>query len=148
MDIMSSTVASSCNAATASAIISVAKRPDNVHAENFAVRFVGYHFDEAVVLAENRGLAVAEEREFPDFHLVARLARGFFRQADGTDLRLAIGRVGNARCVQSAAPACRSFFATAVIPSMRRGVRELRHARDDVADRVKPGSSVSMYGPV
>ncbi len=86
------------------------QRADDVHAQNLAVFFFGHHFDETFVLAEDGGLAVAEEREFADLHLVARLARLPFGQPDRADLRLAIGAVGNARALERAALLCRPFF--------------------------------------
>src|ERR1700740_3705761 len=71
-----------------------------MHAYNFAVLFFGYHFDETFVLAQDRGFAIAEEREFSSLHLEARIARLFLRQADGADLRLAVGAVGAALAVE------------------------------------------------
>src|SRR5260370_1475757 len=69
------------------------QRPDDVDAQHLAILFVGNHFDEAAMVAENRGLAVADEGKLAGFHRIPRLAGLLFRQADGADLRLAVGGV-------------------------------------------------------
>src|SRR5271163_960354 len=105
---------------------------DGVHAQDFAVLFFGYHFYEAFVLAENGGFAVAEEREFSGLHLEAGVASLFFGEADGTDLRLAVGAVGAALAIEGL-----DFF-SGHAPNgddafHGSGVRELRQAGDDVS---------------
>ena len=112
------------------------QRADGVHAENFAVFRFGHHFDEAFVLAEDGGLAVAEERKLAGFHFEARFARLLFRQTNRADLRLAIGGVRAALAVERlhgfsghAADGDDAFHGS--------GVRQLRKARDDIADGVE-----------
>ena len=70
MNIMSSTVASSCSAVTGSARISVASGPMMCTPSNLAALFFRHHFDEALVVVEDGGLAVAQERKFADLHVV------------------------------------------------------------------------------
>ena len=112
------------------------QRADGVHAENFAVFFFGHHFDEAFVLAEDGGLAVADEREFSGLHLEAGVARLLFGEADGADLRLAVGAVGAALAIEGL-----HFFSGHAAygdDSLHGGgVRELRQAGHDIADGVE-----------
>ena len=96
----------------------------------------GYYFDEAFVLAEDRGFAVAEEREFSGLHLETGVAGLFFGEADGADLRLAVRAVGAALAVEGL-----HFFSGHAAygdDSLHgRGVRKLRQAGNDVADGVE-----------
>ena len=92
--IMTSTVASASMAATASAISSNAFRADDVDAQNLAVLLVRHHFDEALVMAEDGGAAVARERELADLHLVALRPRLRLGHAHAADARLGIGAPG------------------------------------------------------
>ena len=107
-----------------------------MNAQDFAVLLLAYNLDEPAVIPQNRGLAVPHERELAHLDLVARLLRLLFRQADGTNLRLAVCRIRNA-----------------IFPNLLRGlacnvgyrddafhhgrVRQLWHARYDVANGVQ-----------
>ena len=135
MCIIVSTVASASIAATAFGDQLVGLRADDVDAENLAVLLVGDHLDEAVVTAEDRRLAVADERKLADLHLEALRLGLRFGQADAADSGLGVGRAGNAILVDRD-----GRLAGHVIDRDHafhgRDVRQLRRARDDVADRV------------
>ncbi len=70
---ISSSVASRPIAATGLGNNFGGQRTDRVHAENLAVLFVGDHFDEAFMLTQNGGLAVAQERKLSDLHFDSQL---------------------------------------------------------------------------
>src|SRR5258707_85921 len=71
-------------------------RPYEVMAMPFAFFFPENVFDEPAVIAQDGGLAVADERELAGLHRVAGVARLLFRQPNGADMRLAIRGVGDA----------------------------------------------------
>ena len=77
------------------------ERADDVDAENLAIFFFGDDFDEAAMVAEDGGFAVADEGKLAGFDGVARVFGLLFGEADGADLRLAISGVGNARVLRS-----------------------------------------------
>ena len=85
---------------------------------------------------ENCRLAVAEERKFPGLHAETGFAGLLFGEADGADLRLAVGGVRAALAIERL-----HFFAGHAADGddalHRSGVRELRQAGDDVADGVE-----------
>jgi len=94
--------------------------------------------DEAAVVAEDGGFAVANEGELAGFHGVAGVARLLFGHADGADLRLAIGGVGNAQLVDGVRRLAGDVgYGDDALH--HGGVRELRQACDDVADGVEAG---------
>src|SRR5262249_28277342 len=64
---------------------------DHVSADELARLRIEDRLDEALVLAQRNGLAVAEEREAADLDVAALRLRLRFRQTDGGNLRLAIG---------------------------------------------------------
>ncbi len=66
-------------------------RADHVGPEQLAGLLVEDDLDQALVLAERDGLAVADEGEAADADLAAVLLGLGFRQADGRHLRMAIG---------------------------------------------------------
>ena len=72
-------------------------RADDVDAEDLAVLRVRDDLDEAVVRIEDRRLRVADERELADLDLVALLLGLRLGQADGGDLRIAVGAARDAR---------------------------------------------------
>ena len=133
--IITSTVASASMAATASRDQLERLRPDDVDAQNLAVLLVGHHLDEAVVIAQDGGAAVAREREAPDLHLAALRARLRFGQPDAADARLGIGARRDAVPVDGHGGLARHVrhrdhaFA-------RGHVRQLRRSRHHVADGV------------
>src|ERR1700733_7853813 len=112
------------------------ERADRMHAENFAVLRFGDDFDEAVVRAENRRLAVSEERKFSSFHVVTGVARLFFGEAYGADLRLAICGGRAAQPVEGL-HVFSGHAADGDDSLHRRGVRQLRQSGDDIADGVE-----------
>ncbi len=69
--------------------------PDDVYAQDLAVRFVGYYLDETSVLPENAGLAVGGERELADLHAAAFGAGLSLGQPDAADAGLGVGATGN-----------------------------------------------------
>src|SRR5271168_3471525 len=113
------------------------QRANNVDAQHFAVFFIGDHFDEAAVISENGGLAVADERKLAGLDGVARGDGFFLGEADGTDLRLAVGGVGNARAQKrfGGLPGDVRHRDDALHHG---GVGELWHSGDDVPDGVQP----------
>ena len=66
---MVSTVASASMAVDSFGDQFVSLRSDDVNAQNFAVLFVGHNFHEAVMRAENGGLAVGTKGNFPTLTL-------------------------------------------------------------------------------
>ena len=94
--IIKSTVASASMAATASRDQLEALGPDDVNAQNFAVALVGHHFDEALVVSQDSGAAVAGERETAHLHLVALRARLGLGEPHAADARFGVGAAGDA----------------------------------------------------
>src|ERR1700693_1994254 len=73
---------------------------NGVHAKNLTVLLLRDHFDKSFMLSQDRRLSIADERKLPSLHLEARLAGLLFRQADGSDLRFAVGRVRAALAIE------------------------------------------------
>src|ERR1035441_4686831 len=111
---------------------------DDVDAENLAVGFVGHHFDEAFVMSQDGGAAIAGEGEAADFDLAALGARLGLGEADAADARLGVGAARDAVPVDRhgglAGDVGHGDHALA-----RRDMGELRRPRDDVADGVDSG---------
>ena len=135
VNIMSSMVASSCRAATDSARISVASGPMMCTPKTSPVCVVRHYFDESIVMIEYGSLAIAQEREFAGLHCITRVARLFFRKPDGSDLRLAVGGIRNAAPFQRR-HLLAGYFSDGDDAFHRRGVRQLRHSRHDISDRI------------
>src|SRR5208283_1829456 len=70
-------------------------RPDDVYAQNFAVGFIRDDLHESIVLAENTGLAVSEERELADLYLAALRARLRLGQSHAADAWIGISGAWN-----------------------------------------------------
>src|ERR1700751_4234866 len=66
------------------------KWSNRMDTEYFAVFRIGNHFDKAFMLAENRGLTVAQEREFADLNVKTSFARLLLRITNRPDLRLTV----------------------------------------------------------
>ena len=112
------------------------ERPDHMHAQNLAIFCFGNYFDEAFMQAENRRLAISDEREFASLHCKPGLTRLLFGEADRADLRFAICGVRAALAVKRLhlfsrhAPDRNDSF-------HRSGMRELRQSRDNIANGVE-----------
>ncbi len=104
--------------------------------QHFAVFFVGNYFDEAAVIAKNGGFAVADKRKLARFHGVAGIARLLFGQADGADLRLAVGCIGDA-FLDDGWPRLARDVCDGGDALHHGGVGQQRQAENDVADGVQ-----------
>src|SRR3984885_6692981 len=80
--------------------------PDRVHSEYFAILLFGHNFNESLMMADDRSLAVAGKRKFASLNFNARVARLLLGHSNRADLRLAV-------CSRGAAPAVERlhFFA-------------------------------------
>src|SRR5271167_4137594 len=110
------------------------QRADRVDAKDLAILRFGHHFDEALVLAENRSFAVAEERKLANLYVVTSLARLLFGITNRSNLRLAIGGIRTALPVEWL-----HFFPSHSADGddafHRSRMRKLWKARDDIANR-------------
>src|SRR5271166_6373660 len=112
-------------------------RADDVYPKDFAVLGIGHNLDESIVLAHDAGARVGGEREFADFDLIALFFGLGFRQPHATDLRMAVGGVGNAQDVDWLGRFARDV-GNGDDAFHRTGVGQLRIAHHDVADGVNP----------
>src|SRR5205085_12636440 len=106
-----------------------------MNTKHFAVSLFGDHFDESAMGAQDRSLTVSSKWKLSRFHRISRVARLLFRQPNRADLRLAIRSVGNARPHNLRRRLARNVRYREDAFHHRR-VRELRQARNDVADGV------------
>src|SRR6266853_5521049 len=81
-------------------------------------------------VAPNRGLAVSEEWKFSSLDGIAGLARRTLGQADRSHLRLAVGRIGDARLFDRRHLLLAGDLRDTGNAFHRRGVRQLRHSGD------------------
>ncbi len=77
----------------------------------------------------------AANGNLPDLHRMARLSRLPLGQTDGSDLWLAVGGIGNTRAFQHRHLLARDF-ADRNDALHGSGMSQLRHARDDVPNRI------------
>src|ERR1700722_3373748 len=110
---------------------------DHVRAKQLAGLLVEDHFYQALILAKRDRLAVADERETADADLAAAFFRPRLREADGSNLRRAIGAARNHVLVHRVrVQALDGFDADDAL--MLGLVRQHRRPRD-VADGVNAG---------
>ncbi len=109
-----------------------------MNAEDLAVVGVGDNFDEAFVLADDRGARIRGERELADLHVVSCLAGPGFCQADAADFRMAVRRTRNVFGIDGLARLASNFrYGHDCFHSP--DVGKLRRAQHDVADGVNAG---------
>ena len=143
---VSASVVSSVLAMTNPWISSVTSEPIMWAPSSCAGLRIEDRLDEALVVTERDRLAVADEREPSDLHLVTRLLRGGFRQAHARDLRAAVGAAGDPLA---------AFIGCTRAGRFRRCARRRAHPRASpcargrgarhVADRVHTGSPVAVH---
>src|SRR5579863_9373303 len=119
-------------------------RADDVHAQDLAILLIGDDLDEAVVLAQDRGLAVGQERKLPDLDLVSLGSRLRFGETDAADAGFGVGRAGDA------IPVDRRRRLTGNVRDGHHAlggsdVRQLRRPGDDIADGVHAGLAGALH---
>src|SRR5262249_34047776 len=77
---------------------------DHMGAQEFSRLGVEHGLHHSLRLSQRDRLAVADEGEAPDLHLLARRLGRLLRQADARDLRPAIGAAGDLRHIQRMQP--------------------------------------------
>src|SRR5260221_865611 len=78
----------------------ISRRTDAMNAKDLAVLLVGDHLDEPIVLADDGGLAVRDERKFADLDLAPLRPRLRLGHAYTADARLGVGRRRDAIAIQ------------------------------------------------
>src|SRR5262249_20740194 len=104
--------------------------PDHVRAQEFAGLRVEHHLHHAFALADRGRLAVADEGEAADLHLVALPLRHRFGVADRGDLWMAVGAAWDARGVERMDVVQPGDLLDTDDAFMARLVREPRRPRD------------------
>ncbi len=107
MNIMSSTVASSCSAVTGSATISVASGPMMCTPSKFRASSSATTLMKPSWWSRMVALLLPDERKFPDLHVVARLARLPLGQPDGRRSAARSRWRWECACARAAARVCR-----------------------------------------
>src|ERR1039458_3388074 len=111
---------------------------DDVDAEDFAIGFVGDDFDEAIVISEDGGAAIAGEGEAADFDFESLGARLSFGEADAADAGSRVSGAGDAIAIDGHGGLAGDVgdgdhaFAGG-------DVGELRRAGDDIANGIEAG---------
>src|SRR5258708_2745056 len=112
-------------------------------AQDFAVLGVGDNLHEAVVLAEDAGLAIRSEGELADSEVVAGGARLRFGESDAADAGFSISRSGDAvlvhRSHRFAGDMCDCHHALG-----GSDVRQLWCTGDDIANGVDAGFASAL----
>ena len=106
-----------------------------MHAQDFAILFIGNHLHKTLVRADDGRFGVSQKGKFAYFDLASALARLSLSQSHAADLRLAISRARNVVAIQRLCRLARDFR-DRHNALHKAHMRKLWEARNDVAGGV------------